>query len=155
MTRAEKYSTASLITSALIFWFFQMRMLDGWEVVEQSAGALVSLYITIVILFIISEAIIAGFYSGPGQGGEVEKDERDLLIEKTAEQNSSWFTIAAINILIIHLLANSFFEGHAFPRIDLTSMSTLFFVLFSIMILSTIIARASTLGYYIAQRVRS
>lgn len=154
MSQAEKYSWLSLITTGFIFWFFQMRMLDGWQIVNASSGQMLRTYISVVILFIIFESIIAGFTAARGDDKQIEKDERDLKIETRAEQYSLWFLTACINIAIIHLLANSFYEGHILPKIDLTHGPTLFFLLFSILILAALVARISTLVLYAVQRTR-
>ncbi|MEL6360492.1 MAG: hypothetical protein AAFR21_05360 [Pseudomonadota bacterium] len=148
MAQAEKYAWVSLITTGIIYWYFQMRMLDGWEVVDQSPSRLLWVFGTVVAMFIIAEGVVAGFLASKGSDGEIEKDERDLDIDRRAEQNASWFTIAALNVLIFQLIAQDAFEGHSFTRFDASSTSTLFFLLFSIVIISSIVHRISTLILY-------
>ena len=148
MTQAEKYSWASLIATGAIYWFFQMRMLDGLEVLEQSADALFELYVTIVIVFIIAEATIAGVIAVRQGNHNIEKDERDLAIEARAERNAMLFLVVVINILIVQLLADKAYPGHVFPRFDFTDPATMFFILFSVLIGATLVQRISTLVLY-------
>ncbi len=146
MSQAEKYSWLSLVTTGAIFWWFQMRMLDGWTVVDQPAGKLVGVYVIVVILAIIAETALVLFVAG-ARGG-VKKDERDHRIEAKANGNAYFFICAAVNIIVFQLLADEAFAGHILPRIDLTSPATMFFALFAILFGAQFVKLASTLIYY-------
>jgi len=148
MAQAQKYSIYSLITTGLIYYYFQMRMLHGWGMADISIGDMVQTYIAVIILFVISEAVIAGFLGVRSGKNSIEKDERDLLIERRAEQYSSWFMFAAINVVILHLLADGLYADHRLIQIDLTNVPTLFFVLFTILFGATIVMRISTILLY-------
>ncbi|MEL7488295.1 MAG: hypothetical protein AAGJ87_13895 [Pseudomonadota bacterium] len=139
MGQAEKYAWASLITTGLIFWWFLHRMLDGWSVVDQSPEALLRVFIGTVIMFIIAEGVIAAFVVGGGKAGgdDIERDERDLLIDMKAEQNASWFMGIAIVAMIVQMLSSAAVDGYEFTRFDLTSLPALFFVLYSIVSVAT------------------
>ena len=146
MTQAEKYSWLSLITTGAIFLYFKMKMLDGWSVVDQSAERLIGVYVVVVILAIIAETALALFVAGAR--GAVTKDERDHSIEAKSNGNAYFFICAAVNVIVLQLLADEAFAGHILPRIDLTSPPTIFFALFAILFAAQFVKLLSTLIYY-------
>ena len=148
MTQAEKYAWGSLVTTGLIFAWFQHRMLDGWTIVDQSPRELLGVFVITIVLFIIAESVVAGVLAARGDGDDIEKDERDVMIDMKAEQNASWFISVAIVVLISQLLLSATFAGYEFGRLDLSSMSALFFVLYALVIVATLIKRLSTLALY-------
>ena len=152
MSQFEKYSWASLITLGAIYAWFAHRMLDGWSVVDQPAKELFFVYIAVVVLSIIAESVIAGVLAAQNarRGGkrDIDKDERDLAVEAKASRNEHCFLLVAINVVVFHILADAAFANHVFPRIDLTDIATLFFVLFTILFAGEAIKRISTIVYY-------
>ncbi len=148
MTRTAKYSWASLLTTGMIFLFFVMRMLDGGQVVEPSPTALLGIYVKLIVMFIIAETVIAIGLAVTGAKHNIEKDERDLAIEARANQYGSYFVIAAVNVIIIYLLAGSAFDSRAVQLVDMTSTSSAFFVLFSVLIFGHLIGLGSALISY-------
>jgi len=152
MTQAEKYSWASLITTGAIYWFFQMRMLDGWQVVEQSPGRLAGVYIAVVILSIIAEAVIAGATAAHNKDGGIEKDERDFSIEAKANQNVAIFFAAAINILIIQVLADAAYPANVLPKfmpqLVMDTPAEIFFILFTLLYAAHFVKLISTIILY-------
>ena len=147
MASAEKYAWASLIALAAIYFFFQMRLLAGWGVADVSAEELFWVYITVIVLSIISEGIIVAVFEGKSQGA-IEKDERDLLIEAKANGAEHLFLVAAINIFLFHVIADAAFENHIFPRVDVADLTTLVFILFSVLFAGEAIKRLFTIYYY-------
>ena len=90
LSAGERYSWATLIASSVVFFTFFDRMTDGFRVLERSAGDLLGLYARVIILFIILHIVIAIIFAAKrGKGGEdgevIEKDERDLAIERKGE----------------------------------------------------------------------
>ncbi len=148
MSQAEKYSWASLVTTGLIFWFFQMRMLDGWQVVDRSGPALLGTYLTVVVMFIIAEAIIGVTIALTSGKHDIEKDERDKAIEARANQFAFYFLIVAINVIIVHLLAGNISDEWQLQIIDLTSPASVFFALFTILVIAHLIEQIATLVSY-------
>ncbi len=146
MARYEKYSLASLITTVAVFWYFCMKMLDGMSLVSQPTPTLFKIYVTTVILFIITEIINALlFLARPG----LVQDERDYMIKSKAERNGNFVIIAAINIVLFIVLAEGTFSNYHGPtHIDLTSPESLLFHLLGVLVLGTIVERVSTLIYY-------
>lgn len=148
MTQAEKYSWASLVTTAAIFWYFQMQMLHELAVVDRPPGELFELYITVIVLTIIAESVIAGVLAVSKRGSKVEKDERDRTIEAKANRNAFYFLCVAINVAIFHILADAAFPVHVLPSVNLLMHSTIFFVLFAVLFAASIVKLVSTIFYY-------
>jgi len=152
VSRAEQYSWASLIALCVVFWWFQMRMLDGLTIVDQPAGALFEIYFFVIAASVFLEIVIAAILT-PGR--TIAKDERDLAIEARANLNERLFMIGAINVVIWQALWEGLLDGHSLPRIDLTSLPTLIFVLFAILFAGEAVKRLSTIILHRAQAVRS
>jgi len=148
MSQVERYSWVSLITTGLILVFFNHRMLDGWQVVDQPVRLLVLTYFMVIGLLIVFESVVVGFIAGMGGRDDLEKDERDLAIEAKAEQWTSWFMLAALNVMVIHLLGDLAYPDNIFPRIDLTEPVMLFYLLMTILFVSTLLKRIATLVLY-------
>ncbi len=151
MSRAEQYSWASLIALCVVFWWFQTRMLDGMTIVDQPAGALFEIYLIVIAASTFLELVIAAVVA---RGRSIEKDERDLAIEGRANLNERLFMIGAINVAVWQALWEGLLDGHKLPRIDLTSLPTLIFVLFAILFAGEAVKRLSTIILYRAQAVR-
>jgi hypothetical protein len=135
-----------------VFWWFQMRMLDGWTIAEQSAGALFEVYIVVIVATTFLEIVIAAMLS-PRKS--IDKDERDQAIEARANLNERLFMIGAVNVLIWQALWEGVLEGHALPKIDLTNLPTLFFFLFTILFAGEAVKRLSTIILYRVQSAPS
>lgn len=151
MSRAEQYSWASLAALLVVFWWFQMRMLDGLTIVDQTAGALFEIYLMVIAASVFLEIVIAAVIS---PGASIEKDERDLAIEARANLNERLFMIGAVNAVVWQALWEGHLERLDIPRINLTSLPTLFFVLFAILFAGEAVKRVSTIVLYRAQAVR-
>ncbi len=151
VSRAEQYSWASLTSLGIIFWWFQMRMLDGWTIVDQSAERLLSIYFVVIAATIALEVVIAVVLDALGGGKAPAKDERDLAIDARAGLNERLFFIGAINVLVWQALWEGALDGHGLPRIDLTRLPTLFFALFTILFIGEAVKRLSTIWLYRAQ----
>lgn len=148
MAEREKYAWASLGATVLVYLYFQMRMMDGWAIVGASPRQMIGTYVTVIIMAIIAEIIIAAILAGARKGKIALADERDLAITAKAHRNEGYFGLAAINIVIIHVLAEDAYPGHIFPSIDLTTVPAIFFVLFSTLFLGHFVNLISTIVYY-------
>lgn len=151
MSRAEQYSWASLAALLAVFWWFQMRMLDGLTIVDQTADALFEIYLIVIAASVFLEIVIAAVIS---PGASIEKDERDLAIESRANLNERLFMIGAVNAVVWQALWEGHLERLDIPRINLTSLPTLFFVLFAILFAGEAVKRVSTIVLHRAQAVR-
>lgn len=147
MSHHEKLAWGSLLASLLVWSFLTMRMTDGWMVVNASARHMIWTYAAVVILMIVAHALIAGILSARA-GGEVGKDERDLAIAARAERIEGVVVMVAVNVLIIHALAQAAFAGHAMPDIDLGTLPVLFYALLTVLFLGHITSQAATIWLY-------
>lgn len=154
MARAEQYSWASLVALVVIFGWFQMRMLDGWAIVDQPATTLFGIYLGVIAAAILAEIAIAGGLRLLSRGQAIERDERDLAIEARANQNERIFIIAAVNVLVWQILWEGMWAAHARPPIDFTRLPALFFVLFALLFGGELVKRVSTIWMYRAQSAR-
>lgn len=136
MSKAQAYAIGSLVSSGLIYLFFQMRMLDGWQVVEMPAGQLFWTYVVVVVLAIVAEIILAGYVFAQGKDG-VDLDERDHAIDARAEANAGLFLAAAVNVIIVHAVAMAAFPGGSFQGLSdalaLDSPARILFILMSVL----------------------
>lgn len=148
ITRTEWQAWASLAALAAVYWWFQMRMLDGIEVVDQEPAKLLWVYFVVIALSTLAEILIAAL---GGSGRAVLKDERDHAIEARANQNERFFMLAAINVLIWQALWEGAVAGHIVSKIDLTRLPVLFFWLFTILFAGEVIKRLSTIWLYRTQ----
>lgn len=152
MAAAEKHAWGSLIALSAIYYFFQMRVTKGsifseWGLADVTARDLFWVYIVVIVLSVISEAIIAAFVANK-KTGDIEKDERDHFIEARASAAEHWFLVIAINIFLFHIIADAAFENHIFPSADLTDLRALVFILFTILFAGEAIKRAFTIYYH-------
>lgn len=130
MSSHEKHAWASLLAAILVWFYLTMRMTAGWAIADVTVRHMVWTYIAVIILLIVAHALIAAALAAR-DGGEAFKDERDRAIEARAERVEGYVVLAAINIVVIHALAHAAYAGHVLPRIELTSLPTLVFVLLS------------------------
>ena len=56
--------------------------------------------------------------------------------------------LAAVNVLIIHALAQAAFAGHVLPSIDLGTLSVLFYALLTVLFVGHITSQAATIWLY-------
>ncbi len=154
MSRAEQYSWTSLVATGLVFAWFNMQMLDGWTLVDQTPGRLLWIFVALVIATIIAETVVTGVLIGGRRGGEeVLEDERDRQIETKANRNEHWFLVAAVNVLVVQTIAQEAFPGNAFERgyqflaFDIVSPEGIFFSLFWVLFVGHFIKLASTIVY--------
>ncbi|MEQ1863562.1 MAG: hypothetical protein ABL996_02800 [Micropepsaceae bacterium] len=157
MPQAERYAWFSLAAWAAILFFLLTRFTAGLEVlgqsfgltvVEQSAGRLLWTYVTLAVIAIVAESVIAGVLSARAGKTDIEKDERDLAIEVKANLASYWFTAAALNVIVIHVLANAAYGGHDLPKLNLTSLTGVAFALLLVLTLAEIVKRVAVIWNY-------
>jgi hypothetical protein len=145
MTRTEWQAWASLAALLAIYWWFQMRLLDGFEVVEQPARELLGVFFVVAVLSTLSAIAIGAIGTG---ARKVVSDERDHAIAARANQNERFFIIAAVYVLLWQALMEGVFTGHALPKIDLTSLPVLVFWLLTILFAAEAVRLVSTIALY-------
>ncbi len=154
VTRNEVQAWGLLAVIVALSAWFQMRTMDGWTIVDQPASELLGIYIVVLVVSTIAGILIASAGAGLARGRRIEQDERDLAIAAKAGRNERYFIIAAVNVLIWQALMEGVFAGHALPKIDLQSLSTLFFCLFVVLFGGEIVRLVSTIWLYRVQSAR-
>lgn len=147
MSEHEKFAWASLVASALVWAFLAMRMTEGGWVVEASPGHMLWTYAATVVLMAFAHAVIAAVLAARPHGIAF-KDERDRAIEARADRIEGYVVLVAINVLVLHALADAAFAGHALPRIDLASLPTLVFALLTTLFAGHLVKQAVTIWMY-------
>ena len=157
MAQGERYAWISLVAWAAILFFLLTRFTAGVEVlgqsfgltiVEQSAGRLLWTYVSLAVIAIIAESVIASVLAVQAGKGGVDKDERDTVIEARANLASYWFMAAALNMIVIHVLANAAYGGHVLPQLNLTSLTGVAFALLFVLTAAEIVKRIAVIWNY-------
>ncbi len=157
MSHAERYAWLSLIAWIAILFFLFVRFTAGIDflgqsfgltIVEQSAGKLLWTYVTLAVIAIIAESVIAAVLAAPAGQGAVERDERDIAIEARANLASYWFMAAALNVIVLHVLLNAAYGGHSLPQLNLTSLTGVAFALLFVLAAAEIVKRIAVIWNY-------
>lgn len=157
MTQAERYAWLSLIVWIAILFFLLTRFTAGMEIfgqslgltiVEQSAKRLLWTYVTLAVIAIIAETVIAAVIAAP-KGDDIDKDERDLAIEARAKLVSYWFMAVALNVIVIHVLLDAAYGHDNVPlTLNLTSPTGVAFALLLVLALAEIVHRLALIWNY-------
>ncbi|MFZ5446521.1 MAG: hypothetical protein ACOZQL_41420 [Myxococcota bacterium] len=142
----EKQAWASLSVSVLVWAFLAMRLTDGGRLADVGARHLVWTYVATVVLMTVAHGVIAALLAR--RDGDQLKDERDAAIEARADRLEGYVVVGAINVVVIHALADAAFVGHALPRIDLSSLPTLTFVLLTTLFVGHLVKQAAIIWQY-------
>lgn len=143
MSETERQSWATLIVDGFVFFWFCKQMTRGFGrnfgIETFGAKGLVSIYITVIIITIILHGIIAAIFAARRRQDEtLEKDERDILIERKGAAYGFGFLAIAINIVVVQLLIENSFAGYEM-LFTLSNVSHLFFILLSVAFIGDII----------------
>jgi len=132
MSGTERYAWASLLVWLTALAFLFAKFTTGIEVfgsslgltiVELPAAKLLGTYVSLTIFVIVLESIVASVTATVGQTGRVDKDERDDRINARANLAAYWFVAAALNIIVMHVLASAAFGGPWNRQFNLSSTS--------------------------------
>jgi hypothetical protein len=157
MSHAERYAWLSLIAWVGILLFLLMRFTTGVDVlgqslglviVEQPAGRLLWTYVSLAVVAIVAESVIASVMAVRAGKAGVEKDERDLAIEARANLTSYWFMAAALNVIVLQVLANAAYGGHVLVELNLASLTGVAFALLLVLTLAEIVKRVAVIWGY-------
>lgn len=147
MSGHEKFAWASLVASALVWAFFAMRMTESGQVLDAGASQMLWTYVATAALMAVAHSTIAAVLAAQPHGIAL-KDERDRAIEARADRIEGYVVGVAINVLVIHALADATLAGHALPRLDLSSLPTLVFALITTLFAGHIVNQAVTIWLY-------
>jgi hypothetical protein len=146
MSLKVKESLALLVASGLIYTWFVHRMLDGWRVADQSAGDVMSVLISVLIVTVIIYAIASGVLGSLNRDKTAE-DERDRAIDGKAARNELFVLNALINIFIFQILAQTAFDQSINLHIAYDHLPTLAFILFTALWIGEWVRLSSILWY--------
>jgi hypothetical protein len=157
MSSTERYAWASLLVWLVALVFLFTRFTTGVEIfgnslglaiVEQPAARLCGTYVSLTIFVIVLESIVASVTAVTGRAGKVERDERDDAIQARANLASYWFMAAALNVIVIQVLASAAYGGAWNEQLNLTSTSGMAFALLVVLIGAEIVKRVALIWNY-------
>jgi len=157
MSSTERYAWASLVVWLLALFFLFTNFTTGVEIfgnslgltiVERPAARLFGTYVSLTILVIVLESIVASVTAAVGQAGKVERDERDDAIQARANLASYWFVAAALNVIVMQVLASAAYGGQWNQQFNLTSTSGVAFALLVVLVGAEIVKRIALIWNY-------
>jgi hypothetical protein len=148
MSSHEKTAWWSLAAAVLIWSFLLMRFTEDWQVVDLAPSLVLSTYVQMIVLWIIASAVPAAVSAR--RSTEPERDERDLAIEALGDRWEGWVVVIAVNVLVVHLLADAYYADRtpSMPRLDLGSMPALVFALLTVLFLADAVKQAVVVWQY-------
>jgi len=133
-----------------------MRLTDGVTVLGQSFGLsiidqdpvkLLWTYGSIGAIAAIGQLIIRSVLF-PRNPPHLEADERDIFIERKADQVGYWAGVAGINLLIMHVLLTEIFRFREDMPLDFVSPAGILLGLFTVLVAQEIARGVSILVLY-------
>jgi hypothetical protein len=156
LSTAAKRAWAELIVWTIALLFIWMRLTAGidlvgqsigFTVVEQSAARVFSAYLTVGTLAAIAQLAVRAYFKSKGEPIDF-RDERDVAIEKQANQAAYWVGVFTAQLVIIHVLANEAFKRSAVASLDLTSATGIVLTLITILLLQEVARNVALLYLY-------
>jgi len=155
-TVAEKKAWAELAIWVGALLFIWMRLTAGVDVlgqsigltvIEQSASRVFGAYLGVGILAAIAQLVVWAYFKSKGELIDF-RDERDLAIEKQANQVAYWVGLVAAQSVIIHVLANDAFKRSDITILDLTNATGIVLALITILLLQEVARNIALLVLY-------
>lgn len=156
LSSAEKQAWPELLIWTLALLFLWMRLTDGinvvgqsigFTVVEQPAERIFGTYLLLGLLAAIAQLSVWSYFKTKGEPIDF-RDERDLAIERRANQIAYWVGVFAVQVVVIHVLANEAFKRVAIAMLDLTSATGIVLALATILLLQEIARNIAVLVLY-------
>lgn len=148
LTHIEKYTWASVI-STLVFLVIYGWLISGLKGgTENQAEKMITIYLSVIILFTISEIIIASLLLRCTKSGNIKKDERDLSIELKAYRIAYYFMFSIVNILVVLVLMSSGISRVIGAGVNITTPLLVFHTLFVLTFVTHIIKNLAQLYLY-------
>lgn len=119
----------------------------GLTVIEQSAARLFGTYLGVGIMAAIAQLVVWVYFKSKGELIDF-RDERDLAIERHANQSAYWVGVFSAQCVILHVLANDAFKRSNFAILDLTSATGIVLALVTILLLQEIARNIAMLILY-------
>jgi magnesium-transporting ATPase (P-type) len=144
MSRQELYAWSSFGMTISILIFYAL-IAFGWpEGVPDYSSKAVKIFFNVFWLAFILEIIL----DASEKKGQVNKDERDFMIDAKGFRNAYNFLSSLIAVLIVQVLVSYVFE-HVNSWFEIISKPTfMLHALFVLLLLSSLIRRGTQLYYY-------
>lgn len=157
MSQYERYAWLSLLAWCGILVLLMTQISGGLDAViarfgpavqQPAALALLANYVFIGLLAAVAEVTIQLALILPRGGSDLEKDERDRIIDARAHLTSYWFTAAALNTLFMHALLSVAFGAQMPLLFESTTVVSVAFALLVVMVVAEIVQRAALVLQY-------
>ena len=148
MSEHEKTAWWSLGSTVLIWLFLATRFTGDGRIVELPAGLALATYIEMIVLWIVA-AVVPAVMAAKNPAASV-KDERDRVIDALGDRWEGYVVVIAINVLVVHLLARALYPDRTASVLmpDLSSTTTLIFVLLTTLFLANAVKQSVVLWQY-------
>lgn len=147
LSRLERYILACLVSSsAVLVWYF-VRFNQLTQPESGPGAGLLSLYIITVALFTVVHIALVIIFPKKTKDGDIQMDERDLMIELKSFKFSYYFIFSAIILMTFYYLTLGVINDTGNITISMQPYHT-FHILFTLTFLSYILQLAIQLFYY-------
>ncbi len=144
MSKQEILSWCSLSTSLSIV-FFYLLIVFGWpDTLPDYSGTLTKVFFNVFWIALVVEIIL----EVNEKKKEVDKDERDFMIEAKGLQHAYGFLSFAIAFILVDILLNNLFTGLLSLSPVTEDTNTAFHSLFLVLFSSNIIKRVTQIYHY-------
>jgi hypothetical protein len=149
MSPQENRVAAELALWGALLLFIWMRLTDGTVIVEQSPGRLLFTYLAAGVIAAIGQLIIRAILAVVfRKEKDTPADERERFIERKADQVAYWAGLAAVHLVIGHVLLTAFFDRSDVVALDFTSPAGILLALLTVLLLQEIVRGVATLVLY-------
>lgn len=153
MSTAEKRAWTEVLLWSAALAYVWIRFTTGWEiagqsfgleVVEQGASQVFATYLGTGLFVAAAQLVIWAVFRSRGEDPE-RRDEREQLIELRSNQIGYWTGVAAINVIIVHVIASQAFAFGRDMPLQLTSMTGIAFALLFTLIIQEVARNGAAL----------
>lgn len=153
MSTAEKRAWTEVLLWSAALAYVWIRFTAGWEfagqsfglqVVEQSASQVFAAYLGTGLFVAAAQLVVWAVFRSRGEDPE-QRDERERLIELRSNQIGYWTGVAAMNVIIVHVIASQAFASGRDMPLQLTSMTGIVFALLVTLIIQEVVRNAAAL----------
>ena len=153
MSTAEKRAWTEVLLWSAALAYVWIRFTAGWEfagqsfgleVVEQGAAQVFATYLGTGLFVAAAQLVVWAVFRSRGEDPE-RRDEREQLIELRSNQIGYWTGVAAINVIIVHVIASQAFAFGRDMPLQLTSMTGIVFALLVTLIIQEVARNGAAL----------
>ena len=153
MSTAERRAWTEVLLWSAALAYVWIRFTAGWEfagqsfgleVVEQGAAQVFATYLGTGLFVAAAQLVVWAVFRSRGEDPE-RRDEREQLIELRSNQIGYWTGVAAINVIIVHVIASQAFAFGRDMPLQLTSMTGIAFALLATLIIQEVARNGAAL----------